>query len=110
MNTIFQIAVILIAAYVLVEVGTAIYIYRNRDWAIPRIRYNLRNILGLDRDLAISIDNERHVNAKLEKLERKINYIGNHTKFERDQLRRMGILRDDTADGQQPTSSKALRN
>jgi hypothetical protein len=40
----------IIALYVLTEVGTAIYILRNRATAIPRIRIALRNLLGLDQD------------------------------------------------------------
>lgn len=88
MNTIFQIAVIVIAGYVAIEIATAIYIYRNRRTLVPRIRSLLRSILGLDVD-RVAVD------SALDVLHRKVNYIGRHTQFERQQLRQMGILKDD---------------
>jgi hypothetical protein len=97
MNTIFQIAVILIATYVVVEVATLVYILRYRSTAVPRIRYALRSLLGLDRDRSNAQDQERCVSSRLDLLDKKINYVGRHIKFEREQLRRMGILKDETA-------------
>jgi prefoldin subunit 5 len=97
METIYQIAVVVIALYVLAEVGAGIYIYRNRRTAIPRLRNTLRNLLGLDQDasrvdtIGDSLQAGRQEHASIE---RKINYIGKHIQFERQELRRRGILRD----------------
>jgi len=88
MNTLFQIAVIVIACWMVIEVATAVYIYRNRATLIPRIRTGLRHLLGLDSDRFVA-------QTEREAMVRKINYIGRHVQFERQELRKLGVLTDD---------------
>lgn len=93
METIFQIATVIVAIYILTEAAAAVYIYRNRAVLVPRIRVALRNLLGLDTD-ANSVETKSILrNAEYRDLDRKITYIGRHIKFERDQLRKMGVLK-----------------
>ena len=103
MDTIFTILGFIALAYVGVEVATAIYIFRNRRTLVPRIFAALRNNLGLSADAMRAVDNQYRLAqniaahdelaaANFARLEAKINYIGRHTKFEREELRRRGIL------------------
>jgi hypothetical protein len=66
MTTFIAICSGIAALYVLVEVGTAIYILRNRETAIPRIRASLRYILGLDTDRELTNSFIANVNDKVE--------------------------------------------
>jgi hypothetical protein len=90
METVYQIAVIVVALYVAAEVGAAIYIFRNRATVLPQIGRTLRHLLGLDQDALRAA----RIEAVAERNGRKLNYIANHVKFEREQLRKMGLLKD----------------
>ena len=79
---------IVIASWLVIETATAIYIYRNRKALAPRVRAALRNLLGLESDRFVA-------STEREEIVRKINYIGRHVQFERQQLKVMGILKDD---------------
>ena len=83
----FCIAVV--AIYIVAEVASCVYVYRNRDTVVPRLRSTLRNLLGLtqdgyDQDAYNRLRSaEYHENAaRISKLNRKINWIGRALKGE----------------------------
>lgn len=78
MELFYFIASFAMICLVTAEVVVGIILYRNR-----------RLILKLLHEY-ISSD----ILVKLAQIERKVNYIGNHTRFEREQLRKMGVLKD----------------
>lgn len=80
MNILTQIALVIVALYVFAEVCAGIYIYRNRTVFLARLRNLFRG---------------KEERETMERIERKINYIGRHVKFEREQLRKLGILREE---------------
>src|ERR1051326_4348550 len=83
MELLYTIASVMVIALISVELIAAVILYRNRH----TIGGRLRHLLGLD------VDAMRNVGS-FNRLERKVNYIGRHTKFERQELRRLGILKD----------------
>jgi hypothetical protein len=92
MNTIFTILGFIALGYVGIEVATAIYIYRNRRTLLPRFFAVLRTGLGVS-DVNMSLRNhDARAAERFDKIDRRLNYLCNHTKFEREQLRKLGIL------------------
>lgn len=83
MELLYTIASVLVILLISSEIVAGVIIYRNRH----RIGPILRHLLGLD------TDSIRNISSHMS-LERKINYIGRHTKFERQELRRLGILKE----------------
>lgn len=87
MTIIYTIASVLAILFVAAEFAAAVILYRRRHEIGPR----LRELLGIN-----ALNNRVAENAvQLGRLDRKVNYVGRHVKFERDQLRRMGILKDE---------------
>lgn len=104
MDFLIKFAAFMVGALVTGEILALIYFIRNPD----RLTAAIRMVTGLsadrhaqDRihlDLGAGLQDHRHIMDKLNSMERKINYIGRHVKFEREQLRQMGILRDERPD------------
>jgi hypothetical protein len=97
LNALALLGGILVGAFIVGEMAAAVYIYRNRATLLPRIR----QFFGSDTQHATLV-RVNELNDTLQRLERKVNYIGRHTQFERQTLRRMGILKEEG-------SSTALR-
>jgi hypothetical protein len=72
------------------EIGAGVILFLNRDRIFPILRANL----GLSQDSVANASRHATLTMLLERLDRKINYIGRHVKFEREVLREAGILRD----------------
>jgi len=102
METLTQIAIVIVAMYVLAEVAAAVYILRNRNKVGTRMKYALRNLLGLNDDMYHSTSAFSRLESKINLLDRKMNYVGKHVKFEREQLRKLGILKDSTQAASKP--------
>ena len=90
METLYTIASILVICMVSAELFAGFIIYRNRATIFPRIRH----LLGLDVDAMRAVQKNTDVHIKLNEIFRRVNYTARHTKFEREELRRRGILRD----------------
>jgi hypothetical protein len=74
------------------ELTTAVYIYLNRRTLVPRFFAVLRTGLGVS-DVNMSLRNhDARAAERFDKIDRRLNYLCNHTKFEREQLRKLGIL------------------
>lgn len=97
METLYTVASIAFLVFITAEVVSGIILYRNRAKFAPRIRQSVRQLLGIDTIEARLTSHDRFADETLSRIERKINYIGRHTKFERDQLRAMGVLQTDTS-------------
>ena len=91
MNTIVQIAMVIVALYIVAEVCSAIYIYRNRDVVVPKLRIVIRNLFGLNSDQSVADAHNRIRNAEYQDLCNKMNFIGKHVEFERAALRARGV-------------------
>lgn len=91
METLYTIAAVLVFLFVGAEVTAGIILYRNRAAIGPRIRH----LLGLDADALRRVSTNTELHLKLNTLNRKLNYICKHVKFEREVLRKTGILVDD---------------
>jgi len=95
MEILTTIALVLFSLFIAGEVFAAIYIFRNRF----AVRRQIRSFLGLDyleSNLNALTSNLNAGREEHGKILRRLNYVANHTKFERDQLRKMGILKDVT--------------
>jgi len=92
LNVLSVIGILFCVVYVAAEAFAAIYIYRNRHTIIPRLFAVLRTGLGVA-DVNMRLANhDATAKERFDRLERKINFIGKHTQFEREELRRRGIL------------------
>jgi hypothetical protein len=94
-NVLSIIGVSLCILYVTAEAFAAIYIYRNRRTLVPMFGAKLRSLLGISNDALRNVNQYESTMERLSRLERKVNFIGNHTVFERKQLRKLGILKDE---------------
>lgn len=105
MEALYTIASVLFIGFLITEAVAGVILYRNRSRIAPAIRL----ALGLDRDARRVEDHDATATANFARLERKINYIGRHVNFEREQLVKLGILNPATTDGRHPTNSSNLR-
>jgi hypothetical protein len=110
METLTNIALVIVIGYVFAEICAGVYIYRNRRTVLPRISYTLRSLLGLTLDESANHDRFVMTAEKINRIERKLNYIGRHVNFEREQLRKMGILKDQVKTERQITQDSQPNN
>ena len=97
----------IIALYVVVEFCTIGYVLYNRKTVVPRLQRAVRSFLGLDVDFNYHANNDSRFAEELRVVHKKINYVAGHVKFERQQLRKMGILKDPPAPTAQPEERDA---
>lgn len=90
MDILFVIASVAVTLFVVGEIAAVIYILRN----CSTVSIRLRKFLGLELDFNYHASTASVLAERLETIDRKINYIGRHTKFERAQLRKMGLLKE----------------
>lgn len=98
MELLYTLASIAILVLVTTELVAGVIIYRNRATVLPALRHFVRQLTGLDLLEARLQQHDNFAKENFARLERKINYIGRHTKFEREQLRKLGyIVPDESA-------------